>query len=318
VEIHINDLSFFGQYQDVREFRSNLEPFLRFRLKHPEFSAKLYCSRLLSSRPATKNRNVQQAVLDTRDQNYIGLVLNWLAKSGPFWDDDRFKNLDDYFHFEGSDVTDQGLGEAARRVLGGVQAGSYSFLDPSYRFSRSPLTVNHGLEEAPLGTVKVPNFWTTTSLESILAEDPVNWEQLVAISQGRFTNLMFSVDISFELRKTPFDYGIACRVLDLLAVLQELVRETNTDGSFTNAGLELWQKHSVGDKAWFTDESDNNKRYFKKDLTFRDPVDAENNIFCPWHGKVKKGQFRIHFEWPRPKDQRGIKVVYIGPKITKA
>jgi hypothetical protein len=30
--------------------------------------------------------------------------------------------------------------------------------------------------------------------------------------------------------------------------------------------------------------------------------------------RIKLGQFRIHFEWPRPADQAYPKVVYIGPK----
>ncbi len=28
------------------------------------------------------------------------------------------------------------------------------------------------------------------------------------------------------------------------------------------------------------------------------------SLLCPWHGKIKTPQFRIHFEWPRPAGQR--------------
>lgn len=52
-------------------------------------------------------------------------------------------------------------------------------------------------------------------------------------------------------------------------------------------------------------------------MTFSDPSPTGKKLFCPWHGKIKTPQFRIHFEWPRPAGQREIKVVYIGPKITK-
>lgn len=78
--------------------------------------------------------------------------MNWLDKSGPFWDEDREENVDDYFHFEGTDVTDQGLGEAARRVLAGRQAGAYSFFDSSQRFARSVLDLLAVLETLVIET----------------------------------------------------------------------------------------------------------------------------------------------------------------------
>jgi hypothetical protein len=42
-------------------------------------------------------------------------------------------------------------------------------------------------------------------------------------------------------------------------------------------------------------------------LEFANPDNPQVTLFCPWHGKVKKGQFRIHFEWPRPKNQKHMK-----------
>jgi hypothetical protein len=103
----------------------------------------------------------------------------------------------------------------------------------------------------------------------------------------------------------------------LLGVLQNLCRETQ-EGALTAAGLELYNKFFAGQKAPFSDESDANKNDFAQELTFRDPADAGKMLFCSWHGKVKFGsQYRMHFEWPRPAGQFSIKVVYIGPKITK-
>jgi hypothetical protein len=42
----------------------------------------------------------------------------------------------------------------------------------------------------------------------------------------------------------------------------------------------------------------------------------DTDIFCPWHGKVKIEQMRMHFTFPIQHD-RPVYVVYIGPKITK-
>jgi hypothetical protein len=271
----------------------------------------------LSTRPVTPSFTLQQAVLATRDRTFISLVLSWLNRAGPFWEDEREANVDDYFHFEGINVTDQGLGEAARRLLRPTEAGTFSFTDSTARFTRTPLVVKHGLEEDPLGQVHVPNFWQLDELQNVLVQTPTNWQEMLDAAQQSYNGLRFRLGINDSLGAAPFDRGIAERALELLAVLQSIFEETNADSSLTPAGLELLQMHFVGDKAWFSDESEQNKRDFAREMTFVDPADLGSRIFCTWHGKVKKGQFRIHFEWPRPKNQRIIKVVYVGPKITK-
>jgi hypothetical protein len=52
-------------------------------------------------------------------------------------------------------------------------------------------------------------------------------------------------------------------------------------------------------------------------MSFVDPENPAKKFFCPWHGKIQTPQFRIHFEWPIPAHQQRLKVLYIGPKITK-
>lgn len=268
-------------------------------------------------RQACHNMTVQQAIVASADRTFIALVLAWLNKAGPFWDDDRQANEDDYFHFEGIDVTDQGLGEAARRALVQREAGTFSFAKRGDRFARTPLDVNHGLEEEPLGVVSVPNFWELDNIVRALYVAPSSWQSMLDRARDSFDGLIFQPNIQEALEAAPFDAGISQRILELLAVLQEIYVQTTPDSSLTDRGVEVLQKHFVGEKAWFTDESERNKQDFKEELTFVDPQNSTATLFCPWHGKVKKGQFRIHFDWPRPKQQHRIKIVYIGPKITK-
>ncbi|MGH9722065.1 MAG: hypothetical protein ACRD8O_17795 [Bryobacteraceae bacterium] len=244
--------------------------------------------------------------------------MSWLANSGPFWDDERYTNPDDLFHFEGDDITDQGLGEAARRKLLFVQANVFSLLDGSQRFARTPLAVQHGLIEQPISTVLIDNFWTIVGIETVAAElRPSSWAQMIDVAKGRLPRLIFSSEILSRLQSSPFHAGVSDRVLELLGVLGSIVAETRDDLSLTDRGIAILQQHFVGEKAWFTDESDGNKRRFRDELTFPDPSVAGRYLVCSWHGKVKIGQFRIHFEWPRPTGQREIKITYIGPKITK-
>jgi len=318
LELHINDLSLSGQYPDPHSFRGALEPLLQLRLKLPDLKEHLFCSRSICSRPATRTQDVQRAVLAVGETNYIRLVLTWLANAGPFWDDERYPNPDDYFRFESEDVTDQGLGEATRRRMTRVDAGVFSFQDGSSRFQHTPLPVDHGLQDDPLGQVQVPNCWLLSELQSAFTKAPRSWSQVVEKAKSDFDQLVFSNLIPSILSRYPFETAIVDRIFVLLDILQMVAMETNEDGALTEHGMEVIQEHFVGELALFTDESDQNKHNFKRELTFKDPEPSNSEIFCPWHGKIKRQQFRIHFQWPRPLGQKKIKVVYIGPKITKA
>lgn len=318
MEWHINDLSLSGQFSSPQDFRAAIEPLIQLRLRRPELRRRIYCSRALCTRPVTTAQSLQHAILATRDRDYIRLALTWLANSGPFWDDERTPNPDDLFYYDREDVTNQGLGEAARRKMFAVQSNVFSFLDAARRFAQTPLSVMHGLLDEPIGWVEIDNVWAVDELEAGAEAEPQSWKAMMELAQRRMDRLVFARDILSQLRPTPFYGGISERVLELLSVLQTIVLETNDDSSLTERGMEAYQCHFVGEKAWFSDESGSNKRRFKDELTFEDPSMQGRNLFCPWHGKVKVGQFRIHFEWPRPVGQKGIKVVYIGSKITKA
>jgi hypothetical protein len=265
----------------------------------------------------TTQQSVQQAVLATGDRTYRQQVLNWLAKAGPFWTEDRAPNLDDYFHFDGADVTDMGLGEAARRCLLEVPAGVFSFPGSIPAFEHTPVVVHHGLPEEPLGDIEVDNCWTIEHLAEKTIATPESWAQMLDSASLQFERLQLANYIIGRLSSTPFQRSVCGDVLDRLRVLNRIARELSPNSSLSARGKELWQTFCVGDKAWFSDESPNDKRYFKYDLRFPDPDDNPRKLECTWHGKVKIAQFRIYFEWPRPVDQAYLKIVYIGPKITK-
>ncbi len=316
----VNDLSLAGQFDDPKAFRAALEPLLRLRHGNPSLGKRLYCTRGLGARPVTDRHDLRDAVFGLGDRTFTQLVLNWVTKQGPFWDDERQPNADDLFEHEGQDVTDQGLGEAARRMLAGADAGVFSFAGKDGEFERTPLAVTHGLPEAPLGSIGVENWWTTDGLR-LAAEAaegvPENWSQVIERAEARFQGLLLAGDLSDRLCPHPFSVYVAQRIIELLGVLDRMVAETDEQGRLSERGVELRENHFVGQKAWFTSESETNLTRFEADMTFRDPADHGKTIFCPWHGKIKTPQFRIHFEWPRPEGQREIKVVYIGPKITK-
>lgn len=317
MEWHINDLSLDGQFDSSDSVRSVLEPFLAFRAKYPSLRGRLYCSRLLYLRPATKTSNLMNAILAITDKNFRESALRWFANSGPFWDDDRVDNPDDLFYFLEIDVTDQGLGEAARRLLLGIDARAFSFSGAEERASNDPLVVTQGLQEAIIQSLSIQN---ATRVEQLLLEDgetPHSWRSLLEIAQRSYAGLVFSGEIASQLAPYPFAPAVARRAIELLCVLNEIVAHTGNDGALDSRGRELLQMYFVGEKCAFTDESESNKNRFEMELNFPDPSNMGRQLFCSWHGKIKTLQYRIHFEWPRPRGQQEIKVVYIGPKITK-
>ena len=319
MNLYLNDLSLTGQFVDARSFREALEPLLRLRHRDSVLKDSLYCSRTLCTRQVTKIHNLQQAVMKTPDRLFISQVLGWFAKSGPFWENKRQPNEDDYFEYENCDVTDQGLGEAARDIIAEIAASAFSFRGSLIECEKTPLLVRQGLVEDPISTIKIDNHWRIEQLLEALqaAKTYKSWQDVFCEINLRFDGLVFPNNVIEPLLSMPFSKQVTKRIFELLHVLNELVSENNSTAERSDSGKELWNNHFVGKKAWFTDESSTNKSKFKQEMTFRDPEDSGKKIFCPWHGKIKTPQIRIHFQWPPPKGQNRIKVVYIGPKITK-
>lgn len=279
---------------------------------------RLLCSRCLQRQPVTPSSSFQEAVYHSRDRDFKVQAMSWAVNHGPFWDNERASQQDDYFQYEDQDVTDQGLGEAARRILAGKPSSVYSMEGGRYCFTLTPLLVQHGLTEAPLGNVEVPNTYKLQELrreaESVVS--PQNWGEFLAYSRQSFTRLMILDIVDVPLSRHSFSEGIAERVTGLLEILDSLVSSRDQKGTYTGETNELIRKHFQGATAKFSDESETNKNKFRSKLTFRDK-DTGQDLFCPWHGKIGIQDFRIHFHWPlTPKDTK-LKVVYIGPKITK-
>ncbi|CAD6513844.1 hypothetical protein LMG27952_00793 [Paraburkholderia hiiakae] len=313
----VNDLSLQRQFGSDHEFLGVLQDLLRLRHKSAAVAEGLHCSKSLREAPVTAHSNFREAVQKSADQNLRRAVLEWVASKGPFWEDSRAANADDYFEVQTIDATDTGAGEAARQILIGAAASTYSFQGAAYDYS--PLRITHGLSEAPLGQLDVTNVWTVDQLLADahrLEAAPQNWEQVIERAKRRFDRLAFSSNISEILRGEPFIPYVVERLFELLRVLQEFVESRNADGTYSTETQRLINEHFSGEKAWFSGESDGNENDFRSKLTFRDSDDGEDH-FCPWHGKIKTPQFRVHFPWPMESAQKTLKIFYIGPKITK-
>lgn len=315
-----NDLSLGGQYAQAEDFHRELDELLAVLARVPGLRGRLFSSRSLGNRPVTATQNFQQAVRASNDRDFVRRVLGWIASAGPFWEDERTDNADDCFYFDGSDVTDQGLGETARRHLAGVRVASFGMLASPHRCDAAALDVLHGLLEAPIGTVNVPNLAGTATLLAQAERDrgpPTSWIDMLERIGTDYPTLALGSDLIRTLRPHPFSVYVAERTCELLGILHAYVVSRDANGLHTARTNEIVDRFFAGSRARFTDESRSNKDEFAQEMTFEDPLDAGRRVFCPFHGKINTPPFRIHFAWPLPASEKHIRIVYIGPKITR-
>jgi hypothetical protein len=318
---YLNDASVQAQFMAPADFLVVLRGLMALRQQYEALRSTLYVTTTFPQRPVQAGLSIVQLLGQPEHREIQSLVLRWLGRGGPFIEDDRWPEADDYFEFENRDVTESGLGEAARRIKAQEDAATFSFSGGEVDFARSPLVVFHGLQEERYGQYEVANLWSVARLQETLAEAvplPRNWRELVESARSRFPNLWLPDEIYLNntLAREPFDSVIRDRTLVLLAILNQYMgaREGSAESP---AARKIIEDHFTGTRAAFSGESATNQRDHEKELTFPDPAAPHQTIFAHWHGKISHRAFRLHFEWPVPATANQLKVVYLGPKITK-
>ncbi len=315
----LNDLSIDGQFSDPGAFILELRRLLDARERSGLVKKSLLCSRLLGDRPATATQTFRAVVQTHSDKDLRQRILRWVGQSGPFWEDEQATVPDDLFYFNEDDVTLQGLGEAARRRILGAKAAVYSLPGSGNGCDADPLLVTHGLLEDKIGEIEVPNHISVESMESAAKEalpTPKNWTELLATVEAAFEAVTLSQDIAGVLRPHPFSQNVADRVLELVGILDQLVKSRDERRQYTDVSYGLIANFFSGSAARFTDESATNKHKYRAEMTFPDPDAPGSTVFCPFHGKINQPAYRIHIRWPLEAQHDKILIAYIGPKIT--
>lgn len=319
---YLNDVSLQGQYNAAADFLDVLSELLSARSRFAVLKVSLYITRSLAGREVGAGQSLRDFLSRTDRRDLRSAMLFWLDRTGPFVDDDRHPEVDDYFECMNLDVTDTGLGEAARRVKVSQAAIAFSFSGGPNNFAVSPLVVNHGLADERLGTYGIENLWSVGRLSASVLDrqpEPVTWEQLVCNARARFPHLIIPDTIyrNRKLAREPFDGPIRDRTMTLLSHLNAYMQGRNEDGSEGDDARAILENFFTGDRALFSGESPSNQRSFVTELTFPDPSDPNRTIFGHWHGKISHRSFRLHFEWPVPVAVTQLKILYLGPKLTK-
>ncbi len=318
---YVNDVSLQGQYSDAGTFIEVLRDVLALRSRNRAVRGALFVDRQLSTRLVTPSLTLREALRKGADRDLIALTLNWLDRNGPFLEDERTPENEDYFECLDLDVTNSGLGEAARRLKGSMDACSFSFPGGSRNFCASPLTVDHGLPGARYGAFEVHNTWTAAALPELLVEPEAEistWQELWRLACDRYPTLKVpnSAFQHSRIASEPFSAVIANSAMRLLGYLHEYMLDRSAEGAEGAVGRKIIKDYFVGANATFSGESPTNQRDFERLLTFRDEESLPRVVFAHWHGKIRHRFFRLHFEWPVPRGAERLFIAYLGPKLT--
>ena len=181
------------------------------------------------------------------------------------------------------------------------------------------LPVLHGIEEILIGNYDIPNFWDADEflgfIESAALSELDSWRKMVEVATDSFDALNVCEDAISDLLSTPFTMCAAKKIMSLLRVLNEIVKNTDQLGARNDKAQRMINCHFIGDNADFSDESERNKSDFRGALTFKNSNGEK--LFAPWHGKVNTPKLRVHFEWPLKQGNSKLDIYYIGPKLTK-
>jgi hypothetical protein len=321
VRFYLNEVSVQGQFADEADFRRLLEQLLAARARSPTLAG-MRTTPALADRPVSHERSVRQVAQGWRGSPTAGALLSWVGRNGPFIHEDRLGEAEDLFYCLGVEITDGGLGEAARRIKASELAATVSFPGGVPDFAQSPLSVVHGLKDEPIGNYPVENFWNMDSAVARVLDEQApatNWQAMVEAARQRFPKLLLPNALYEDARlaREPFDAIIRDRFYALLGYLDAYMRGRDEGGNEGPEAQEILRKHFQGKRALFSPESATNKRDFEREMTFHDP-EGGADILAHFHGKISHRFFRLHFDWPVPAAATSLKVLYIGPKLTKS
>ena len=317
MRVFVNELSLAEACSEASPPHAPLEELLRIRHRSSVIRESLYCAGSLS-RVEVRPGVTVEALARTLSRERMSLFLNWVNKRGPFIEHDRQVADDDLFYFESTEVTELGLGEAARRMLADQSTAVLSVpAIATSPFTRSPLQVLQGFRDDPIRHLDVSNYWDGSALEGVLRGEPREpnaWPELLDHCRSRYDRLLISAHCDAQLRPHPYQPSVGRAIERLLNTLQMLMLEMREDGSLTSRGQELRDQHFTGQEAPFSDESDRRKQARRSRFVFPDPAGG-GVLECTWHGKIRTRYYRLYFEWPVPTPCRRMKICYIGPHL---
>jgi len=312
----MNELSIHGQFHAPSEFFTSVDRLMEIRSEIKRHGFELYCHPNIAHCQVTPE-SPMQAVVKGMPKEKRQAWMQWLTRHGPYWPDIRQHTGDDWLESREEVVTDTAIGEAAFASLHDLSRELVS-LSPS-EWLIDPIAVAWRRTDESHENVDIRNHWKMQTVAQRMESLPSpfnSWSSLEQYVRTACDKIVISENAFRHLEGHPFVSSAAERIKILLDVLNKLRRAFDGEGNRTVEFEELYKNYFACAEARFTDSSEAEKNQFQKDLTFPHPDAPGQYLFCPWHGKIKTPQFRIHFSYPITANNP-LYVVYIGPKITK-
>ena len=318
MDLLVNDLSVHEQFHNLSALQAALAELVAMRKIARKYGQEVFCDRSLLMAKPMLGIAMQQAVGRLAEAQRRA-VMSWFTRGGPFWDDLRRHGADDWLDCRGEIVTDTAVGEAAYRAFHGIASGLLSFSPSDWCYSPVKVAWHRDDQESGVRNTALDNWWDPDEFRVAMRDSPSSidsWSALREAAIVRHDCLKFADNCFSPLEGVPFAKAGADRLLVLCGILNRLASETGAQGSLSAEGQRIYQDHFTGGTALFSDSSSTEKSLFQKELSFDHPGRAGEKLFCPWHGKVRHMNIRLHFSWPvRPGQDNW--VIYAGPKITK-
>lgn len=316
MELYLNELSLHGQFGSVADFQKSLQRVMELRQLARQNQRDVYTCRNLANQRIISSQQLIQVLQQLSPEVRISFT-QWASVAGPFWEDNRLHDANEFFECFGQIVTDSTIGEVSWRKLSGKDARTIAF-DPS-NYALLTIEVSQLREGREPFNIQIDNYCQKDDLEKELKAcqpEISSWEEMDGVSRERFCSLAFCDEWTVALRRQPFVRSACRRYLDLLLVLDKLKAMHQQHRTFTEEMEDMITQYFTGDRAWFSDSSTTEISTYRNALTFKCPGTQGNPILCRWHGKVSSPVMRLHFSWPLIVDQP-LYIAYAGPKITK-
>lgn len=320
LEYYLNGLSLHGQFNSVADAENAIAAIMRCRRHLFNNGQQLYIDRPLMNAKVTGLLSLREVVAKFGHDRKRA-ILRWLDRDGPHWDSEALHSPDSYFVSYVNQVeevvTDSVIAETA--YLNHLEISSALVSVAPSRWCSDPIEVALLDDQAQVSSaVKVRNYWQPEKLKTSLERAPTrvtSWQEVGEVAQSRFVELRFTSGWLRSANRHPFDSAVASASLRLLDILHQLRRQIVAHGRNDARTVDYFARHFRGDSAPFSDSSEDEKHRFQSALTFVNPDVPDDVLFCPWHGKIRRLAWRLHFSAPLSSDSP-LYVVYLGPKLT--
>ena len=167
MEFFANEMSIHRQFHDLPTFRGALERLIGMRGVARRFGRNVCCHRALVHAEPVPGIRMQPAVQRLAG-NERRALMSWLTRRGPFWDDLRRHDGNDWLECRGEIVTDTAVGEAAYRTQRGVACALISATPSDWDFSPVEVIWNREAEGLDDQNAALENWRDAAALEEWL------------------------------------------------------------------------------------------------------------------------------------------------------